>query len=483
MRLRGDIQPLLLCGGSGTRLWPLSRKSYPKQFATFAGSESLLQSAARRLSGDGFALPLIATSNDFRFIVTEQLGACGIAPSRILIEPAPRNTAPAILAAALVLAQDCPQALLLVAPTDHVIPDAAAFRAAVFAAAPRARAGDLVTFGIVPTRAETGYGYLELSAGACPAASKPQPLARFVEKPDAVRACEMMASGRCLWNAGIFLFSAESLIAAFRTHAPEVLAPVTAAVAAARSDLGFTRLAADAWQRVPNVSIDYAIMEKAANLAVMPFASGWSDLGDWEAVRQQTGPNDAGNVTCGHATALDCTGTLLRSESEQVELVGIGLRDIVAVATRDAVLVAHKSQTQRVRDAVEALGKKGAVQAESSPVDHRPWGWFETLVAGERFRVKCIHVHPRASLSLQSHCHRAEHWVVVSGTARVTIGDEVREVGENQSVYIPQGAMHRLENATDAPLTLIEVQTGSYLGEDDILRHQDIYARDHGATG
>jgi mannose-1-phosphate guanylyltransferase / mannose-6-phosphate isomerase len=232
-----------------------------------------------------------------------------------------------------------------------------------------------------------------------------------------------------------------------------------------------------------DVSIDYAIMEKAANLAVMPFASGWSDLGDWEAVRQQTGPNDAGNVTCGQATALDCTGTLLRSESEQVELVGIGLRDIVAVATRDAVLVAHKSQTQRVRDAVEALGRKGVVQAESSPVDHRPG-------AGSRRSSRVSVSGSNASMSTRAPrsacratCHRAEHWVVVAGTARVTIGDEVREVGENQSVYIPQGAMHRLENATDAPLTLIEVQTGSYLGEDDILRHQDIYARDHGATG
>jgi mannose-1-phosphate guanylyltransferase / mannose-6-phosphate isomerase len=478
-----EVCPVLLCGGSGTRLWPLSRKSYPKQFARITGTESLFQGAARRLTGQGFAPPAIVTGDDFRFIVTEQLAACEITPRAILIEPEGRNTAPAVLAAALVLAQDNPQALMLVAPSDHVIPDDTAFRRAVLAASSRAQAGDLVTFGITPSRAETGYGYLELAAGADARACEPQPLARFVEKPDATHAAEMMASGRFLWNAGIFLFTAETLIAAFRAHAPAILAPVEGAVAEARLDLGFTRLAAGPWRGVEDISIDYAIMEKAANLVVMPYASGWSDLGGWDAVWQQSGPDGEGNVTSEHATAIGCSGTLLRSESDRVEVVGIGLHDIVAIATTDAVLVAHRSQAQQVKDAVVALKAQGRTQATDFPVDHRPWGWFESLAVGNRFQVKRIHVHPGASLSLQSHHHRSEHWIVVAGTAKVTIDEQVQLVTENQSVYIPLGAVHRMENPGKVTLILIEVQTGSYLGEDDIIRYEDIYARGQGPRG
>jgi len=477
------IHPLLLCGGSGTRLWPLSRRSFPKQFARITGEGSLFQQAATRLSGPGLASPTIVTGNDFRFIVTEQLAACQIAPRAILIEPEGRNTAPAVLAAALTLATSDPQALILVAPSDHVIPDAAAFRAAVQAAAARALAGDLITFGITPTRAETGYGWLELAEEAIPAAAAPRSLARFVEKPDAERAAAMMASGRFLWNAGIFLFTAESLIAAFRRHAPDVLAPVETAVRAAQSDLGFTRLAPGPWAEVPDISIDYAVMERAANLAVMPYGAGWSDLGGWDAVWQESGPDAAGNVTSARATTIDCSGTLLRSESERVELVGIGLTDIVAVATSDAVLVAHKSQAQQVKAAVAALKAKGAAQATQFPTDHRPWGWFESLVVGNRFQVKRIHVRPGAALSLQSHHHRSEHWIVVEGTAKVTVDDRVQLVSENQSVYIPLGAVHRMENPGKVPMVLIEVQTGSYLGEDDIIRYEDVYARGQGAKG
>ncbi|MDK3020982.1 mannose-1-phosphate guanylyltransferase/mannose-6-phosphate isomerase, partial [Pseudodonghicola flavimaris] len=462
------ITPVLLCGGSGTRLWPLSRKSYPKQFTPLMGQESLFQGAALRLAGTGFAAPVIVTGNDFRFIVTEQLAAVEIAPQAVLIEPEGRNTAPAVLAAALVLADSDPDGLMLVAPSDHVIPDAAAFRAAVLAAAPRAEAGDLVTFGIRPTRAETGYGYLELAAGADVGADAgaevgaeaPQPLARFVEKPDAARAAEMIAAGNFLWNAGIFLFSARALIAAFEAHAADVLAPVREAVAEAHADLGFTRLSPLAWDRVPDISIDYAVMEKAGNLAVMPFAAGWSDLGGWDAVWQETGPDAAGNVSTGAATAIDCADTLLRSEDPGVELVGIGLKDIITVAMPDAVLVAHKSESQRVKEAVSALKAKGAKQATHFPKDHRPWGWFESLVIGDRFQVKRIHVHPGAALSLQSHHHRSEHWIVVEGTARVTIDEEVKLVTENQSVYIPLGAVHRMENPGKVPMVLIEVQTG-----------------------
>ena len=477
------IHPLLLCGGSGTRLWPLSRKSFPKQFARVTGDESLFQGAARRLSGPGFDAPIVVTANDFRFIVTEQLANVELAPQAILIEPEGRNTAPAVLAAALVLSATDPDALILIAPSDQVIPDAAAFRDAALAAAPRALAGDLVTFGIAPTRPETGYGYLELAEGADARATEPQRLARFVEKPDGARAQEMIVSGTYLWNAGIFLCTARALIEAFKSHAPDVLAPVEAAVAGAVPDLSFLRLDPVAWVDVPDISIDYAIMEKAPNLAVMPFSAGWSDLGGWDAIWQEAGPDAHDNVISHHATSIDCTGSLLRSESERIELVGIGLTDIIAVATTDAVLVAHKSDAQKVKDAVVALKAKKAVQATQFPHDHRPWGMFESLVVGLRFQVKRIIVHPGAALSMQSHHHRSEHWIVVEGTAKVTVGDDVKLLTENQSVYIPLGAIHRLENPGKLPMVLIEVQTGSYLGEDDIIRYEDIYARGQGAKG
>ena len=472
------ITPILLCGGSGTRLWPLSRKSYPKQFARLMGEESLFQASARRLSGDGFAAPVILTGDPFRFIVTEQLAGVEMAAQGILIEPEGRNTAPAVLAAALWMARRDPAAVMLVAPSDHVIPEAGAFRAAVAAAVPRARAGDLVTFGIAPDRPETGYGYLELAPGAAADATAPQPLARFVEKPDAARAEAMLAAGNFLWNAGIFLFTAEAIIAAYRAHAPDLVEGVAAALEAAKSDLGFTRLAPDPWGGLPDISIDYAIMEKAPNLAVMPYAAGWSDLGGWDAVWRESGPDAAGNVCSAHATAIDCADTLLRSETPGQEVVGIGLRDMMVVAMSDAVLVAPKSDAQRVKEAVAALKARGASQAVQLPRDYRPWGWYESLVIGGRFQVKRILVTPGAALSLQSHHHRSEHWIVVEGTAKVTVDDEVKLVTENQSVYIPLGAVHRMENPGKVPMVLIEVQTGSYLGEDDIIRYEDVYARE-----
>ncbi|WP_322865071.1 mannose-1-phosphate guanylyltransferase/mannose-6-phosphate isomerase [Aquicoccus sp. G2-2] len=471
------ITPVILCGGSGTRLWPLSRQSYPKQFARLISDQSLFQASAQRSTGAGFAPPMIVTGDAFRFIVTEQLAQVRISPGAIVIEPEGRNTAPAALAAALILAAQDPDAVLLIAPSDHVIGDDAAFRAAIAAAAPAAHTGTFVTFGIHPTAPETGYGYLELAAGSDPACALPQPLARFIEKPDKATAIQMLKDGGHLWNAGIFLASARALIAAFSEFAPDVYAAVCAAVATATSDLGFTRLDAGPWADAPDISIDYAIMEKAPNLAVMPYNSGWSDLGGWNAVLQQTNPDEAGNVCSEQALAIDCTGTLLRSESDGVELVGIGLEDIVAVAMSDAVLVAKRTETQRVKEAVAALKARGATQATQHPRDHRPWGWFESLVIGDRFQVKRIVVHPGAALSLQSHVHRAEHWIVVQGTAKVTVDEAEHLVSENQSVYVPLGAKHRLENPGKMPMVLIEVQTGSYLGEDDITRYEDVYAR------
>ncbi|MCL4140268.1 UNVERIFIED_CONTAM: hypothetical protein GTU68_006145 [Idotea baltica] len=478
------ITPILLCGGSGTRLWPLSRKSYPKQFTTLTGEESLFQASALRLSGEGFAAPMIITGSDFRFIVTEQLAAVETAAAATLIEPEGRNTAPAVLAGALALHARAPGALMLVAPSDHVIPDAARFRAAIQAAAPAAEAGQLVTFGIRPDRAETGYGWLELSqAPEGDFAPVPQTLKSFVEKPDATTAEALLGGGMHLWNAGIFLFSTTTLIEAFETHAPDILAGVRDAVDGAEHDLGFTRLAPEPWSELEDISIDYAVMEKADNLSVVPYSGAWSDLGGWDAVWREAGPDDAGVVASGAATALDCTDTLLRAEDSSQQLVGIGLKDIVAVAMPDAVLVAHKDRAQDVKKAVAALKAKGAIQAETLPRDYRPWGWYESLVVGGRFQVKRIHVHPGAALSLQSHHHRSEHWIVVEGTAKVTVDDEVKLITENQSVYIPLGAVHRMENPGKLPMVLIEVQTGAYLGEDDIIRYEDVYARGQGAKG
>jgi mannose-1-phosphate guanylyltransferase/mannose-6-phosphate isomerase len=370
-----------------------------------------------------------------------------------------------------------PDAIMLVAPSDHVIPDHAGFQRAVAAAMPAARTGKIVTFGIAPSRPETGYGYLELTADPASAGGMTLPLSRFVEKPSAEAAEAMLASGRHLWNAGIFLFSVGTVITAFERHAPDMVAPARQALRESSADLQFIRLGAKPWADLPEISIDYAIMEKASNLAVMPYSGSWSDLGSWDAVWQESGPDAQGNVVSSGAHAIDCRNSLLRSEAESVELVAIGLDGIMAVAMPDAVLVARKDDTQRVKEAVEALKARKVKQATAFSRDHRPWGWFESLAVGPRFQVKRIMVKPGAKLSLQSHHHRAEHWVVVHGTARVTVEGEVRLLAENESTYIRQGAIHRLENPGKLPVVLIEVQTGSYLGEDDIIRYDDEYAR------
>lgn len=470
------LYPVILCGGSGTRLWPLSRKSYPKQFVSLLGGNSLFQQTALRLGGKGYRAPSIVINGDYRFVVTEQLLEVGVDPGAILIEPAPRNTAPAILAAALHLHAEDPDAVLLIAPSDHVIEDTDAFHAAVDAGMPAAQSGALVTFGIAPDHAATGYGYLELDS--CPKDNTPLPLRSFVEKPNAEDATKMLASGSFLWNAGIFLMRADALIAAFEAHGPAQLAPARAAVSQATPDLGFLRLAPEPWAQLEAISIDYAIMEKADNLNVVPMDPGWSDLGDWEAVWRAQEPDENGVATLGPVTQVDCENVLLRAETPDQQLVGLGLKDIVAIAMPDAVLVAHKSRTQDVGTLVPILRTQKAPQADGFPRDFRPWGWFDSLVMGERFQVKRIVVNPGAALSLQSHVHRSEHWIVVQGTARVTIGDEVTLVTENQSVYVPLGAVHRMENPGKTPMVLIEVQTGTYLGEDDIVRYEDVYARD-----
>lgn len=474
-----NIHPLLLCGGSGTRLWPLSRKSFPKQFVDLAGTESLFQATVCRLQGSGFQAPMVVTGSDFRFIVSEQLAAEKVIPSQILIEPSSRNTAAAICAAALSLEAREPGALLLVVPSDHVIPDTEKFQAVVKAAVPAAVRGSLVTFGIQPTRAETGYGWLELEESLEPDSSRgPLRLKSFVEKPVSSEAEALLAGGRHLWNAGIFLFSTTALLKAFAQHAQDTLEGVSRAVQQARNDLDFVRLAPEPWSKLRDISIDFAVMEKSDNLVVMPYHGAWSDLGDWQAIWRNGTPDANGVVTSGATISIDCHQTLLHATSEAQRLVGIGLENIIAVAMPDAVLVAHKDRAQEVKLAVQKLKEKQAPQAETLPRDYRPWGWYESLVMGARFQVKRIVVRPGASLSLQSHHHRAEHWIVVEGTAKVTIGGEESLLSENQSVYVPLGARHRLENPGKLPLTLIEVQTGSYLGEDDIIRYDDAYARD-----
>ncbi len=477
-----SVVPVILCGGSGTRLWPLSRKSYPKQFTRIVGQDSLLQSCAKRLSGGtgtlSFADPVILTNTDFRFMVTEQLLEAGINPGTVLIEPTARNTAPAVLAAALHIAAQDPDALMLIAPSDHVIPDTPAFWQAVETGVEAVQTGRLVTFGITPTHPETGYGYLELDS-APDKSGQAQPLLRFVEKPDADTAQGMVDAGNFLWNAGIFLFAAKDIIAAYSEHAPDLLAPVQHAVDDAKADLGFLRLDPAAWAAADNISIDFAVMEKACNLSVVPFTGHWSDLGSWAAVQQESGVDANGVAMSGPVTAIDCENALLRSEHEGLELVGLGLKDMLVVAMPDAVLVADMNRTQDVGQVVKTLRANAVPQADSFARDHRPWGYFETLALSDRFQVKRIVVKPGAALSLQSHMHRAEHWIVVSGTAKVTIDESVELVSENESVYVPLGAVHRMENPGKVPMVLIEVQTGSYLGEDDIVRYEDVYARDN----
>jgi mannose-1-phosphate guanylyltransferase / mannose-6-phosphate isomerase len=478
------INPILLCGGSGKRLWPLSRESHPKQFVKLLGEESLFQSSALRLTGANFSAPSVVTGSDFRFMVLEQLAAVKIAPRHILIEPSARNTAAAICAAAVALEDKDGDSLMLVAPSDHVIPDAEGFKATVEAAVLTALKGQIVTFGIRPDRAETGYGWLELTSNPSDDFSPvAQPLKSFVEKPNTEDAEALLTGGMHLWNAGIFLFSTQTILKAFEQHTPETLAGVRNSYDNAEADLGFTRLAAEPWSRLKDISFDYAVMERALNLSVVPYGGSWSDLGDWQAIWREGNPDSAGVVTNGPSTALDCKNTLLQATSKSQELVGIGLEDIIAVTMPDAVLVAHKDRAQDVKIAVNKLKEKGTAQATTLPRDYRPWGWYEGIALGPRFQVKRIVVNPGASLSLQSHNHRSEHWIVVEGTAKVTIDEDIQIVTENQSIYVPLGAVHRMENPGKLPLTLIEVQTGSYFGEDDIIRYEDVYARGQGARG
>ena len=473
------VHPILLAGGSGTRLWPLSRKSYPKQFSKLTGETTLFQASAERLTSSDiveFAEHITLTNSDYRFIIGEQLLEVGIDPGPILIEPEAKNTAAAILAASIFAHSKDENAVLLVAPSDHVIPGTDDFHEAIKVGLSHVQNHKRVTFGIKPTHPETGYGYLELSTDHLDDYGASD-LRAFVEKPDLQDARQMVQAGHYLWNAGIFLFRAQEMIDAFRAYAPGTLALVSKSLNEAYTDLGFLRLASDPWSEIDDISIDYAIMERAQNLVAVPYASNWSDLGGWDAVWSESTPDASGNVTSETAHAIECSNSLLRAESRSQQIVGIGLNDIMAIAMPDAVLVAPRERAQDVKEAVALLKSKDIAQAEVFPKDHRPWGWFESLVLGDSFQVKRICVNSGAALSLQSHKYRSEHWIVVEGLAKVTIDDQVKLLEAGHSIYVPLGAIHRMENPGKRKMVLIEVQIGTYFGEDDIVRYDDVYAR------
>lgn len=464
-----DLVPVILSGGSGTRLWPLSREACPKQFLGLSGPDSMLQATWRRVAPIA-AAPLVIANQAHRFMVAEQLREAGCRPAAIMLEPVGRNTAPAIAAAALEATAGGGDPLLLVLPSDHVVADEAAFREAVQAALPAARDGHLVTFGVVPTAPETGYGYIRAGTG-----TDPRPVERFVEKPDRATAEGWLAEGGYYWNAGMFLFRASRYLAELERFAPDMLAACRQAHAGARRDEDFLRLDAAAFEACPADSIDYAVMEKTDSARVQPIDAGWSDVGSWSALWAIAEQDGQGNAHHGDVLAEDCRDTLAWGDGRLLAL--LGLRDVVVVDTADAVLVAHRDRVQDVKALVARLKAAGRPEAGGHRKVYRPWGSYDAVDAGERFQVKRITVKPGAALSLQMHHHRAEHWIVVSGTARVTRGDEVMLLAENQSTYIPLGVKHRLENPGQVPLELIEVQSGSYLGEDDIVRFEDVYGR------
>ena len=469
------LHPLILAGGSGTRLWPLSRRAYPKHLLPLASERSLLQETALRVADPArFAPPVLVANEEYRFVIGEQLQEIGVTPRAILLEPVGRNTAPAITAATLLLAKADPATLVLALPSDHVIVDRASFLAAVERGIAAARGRALVTFGITPASAEPGYGYIR--AGE-PIAQAPGcfRVERFVEKPDRQAAGSLLAEGGYSWNSGMFLFRAEAYLAELERLAPGILGACRDALASAANDLDFVRLDREAFARAPALSLDHAVMERTAAAAVVPADFGWSDVGSWSAL-WTIGRKDAlGNVLVGDVIVRDVRDSYIRGDGQLI--AALGIEGLVVIVTGDAVLVAPQDRVQEVKEIVERLERAGRAEAMLHPRVHRPWGSYQRVDAGGRFQVKRITVKPGGRLSLQKHAKRAEHWVVVRGTARVTIDDRVFALRENESTYVPLGSVHRLENAGPEPLDLIEVQTGAYLGEDDIVRLEDAYGR------
>ena len=464
-----QLQPVLLSGGSGTRLWPLSREAYPKQFLPLAGDDTMVQATWRRVEALADLAPIVVANEEHRFLVAEQLRQVGAPVPAILLEPVGRNTAPAIAAAALQAMAGGADPLLLVLPSDHVVRDVAGFQRAVREASSAAEAGALVTFGIVPDAPETGFGYIQAEAG-----DGLRQVLRFVEKPDAATARSYLDAGGYYWNSGMFLFRASRYLEELARFRPDIVDAVRAAHAAARHDGDFVRLDKDAFSACPSDSIDYAVMEKTADAMVLPVDIGWNDVGSWSALWDVAERDADGNAHHGDVIAVDSRNSYAYAQ-RLVALVG--LDDIVVVETDDAVLVARKDKVQEVKQVVARLKQEQRSQAVLHREVHRPWGSYDSVDNGGRHQVKRIKVKPGAALSLQMHHHRAEHWIVVSGTAKVTRGDETLLLSENESTYIPLGVKHRLENPGKVPLELIEVQSGSYLGEDDIVRFEDVYGR------
>lgn len=468
------IVPVILSGGSGTRLWPVSRESFPKQLWPLVSDRTMIQETALRAFGPGFAPPIVVCNQEHRFLIAEQLREAGITGARILLEPVGRNSAPAIAAAAVLVAEEDPDAILWMMAADASIADLPALHTALTSAAAAAVAGRIVTFGMRPTGPETGYGYIE-TGRPLDEAEGAFTVARFIEKPDAATAARLITDGRHLWNSGMFVFTAQTLLREMDLHAPDVLPAVRQAVAKRQVDLDFIRLDVDAFTACPSISLDYAVAERTREAAVVPAAIGWSDVGSWGALWELGAKDDRGNVVLGDAVLEDASGCYVRSEGRLSAV--IGLKDVALVVTGDAVLAMPRDRAQDVKKIVDRLRADGRPEATEHNRTYRPWGFYESLIQGDRFQVKRIVVQPGRQLSLQSHFHRAEHWVVVNGTARVTRDKETMILRENESVYLPLGCVHRLENPGKIPLTLIEVQAGGYLGEDDIVRYEDTYGR------
>jgi mannose-1-phosphate guanylyltransferase/mannose-6-phosphate isomerase len=466
--------PVILSGGSGTRLWPVSRESFPKQLWPLISDLSLIQETALRARGPGFAPPIIVCNEAHRFLIAEQLRAAGIEGARIILEPVGRNSAPAIAAAALLVAEENPDAVLWMMAADAAITKPEALTTALNAATTAATAGYFVTFGMKPTAPETGYGYIEVG-DALSAAPGVNRVARFVEKPNAATAVTLVADGRHLWNSGMFVFTAATLLAELEKHAPEILPALRPALAQSKKDLDFIRLDKTAFAACPNISLDYAVAERTTHAAVVPADLGWSDVGSWSALWELGTKDEAGNVAVGDVILESSHNCYARSDGMLTAVVG--LTDAIVVTTEDAVLAMHRDHAQDVKKIVERLRAAKRPEATSHNIAYRPWGFYESLINGDRFQVKRIVVKPGEKLSLQKHFHRAEHWVVVAGTALVLRDKEEIMLRENESIYLPLGSVHRLENPGRIPLTLIEVQSGSYLGEDDIVRFEDTYGR------
>lgn len=472
-----SIYPVVLSGGSGTRLWPLSRAMYPKQFIRFFKdqSASFLAATLMRLKpSDGFAKPIIVCNNDHRFLVKDEADRAGIAPQAIVLEPQARNTAPAIAAAALMVLREDPAGLLVVMPSDHAIKDEAGFLAAVKRAAPVAETGRLVLFGITPSDPNTGYGYIRRGA-PLEGFEGAYAVDAFAEKPDKAKAETYLSAGTYSWNSGIFVLSARAFLDELGRLQPTILEAAQAAVRDAKNDLGFLRLGAEAFARAPGISIDYAVMERTDKAAVLPIDVGWSDVGSFSSLWELSQRDAQGNFSSGESVLADTRDTYIHSEKALVATIGV--EDLIIVDTPDALLVADRARAQEVSGIVERLRKSGRPEQEQHLRNQRPWGYFETLSIGSRFQVKLLHVKPGGKLSMQMHHHRSEHWVVVQGTAKVVVGEEEKLVRENESVYIVATQWHRLENPGKTPLEMIEVQIGTYLGEDDIVRTDDVYNR------